>query len=696
MSRNLTSDPPICLETEFFRVHHGERFPDEYSWLEDRTNRAVLKHLHAETEYADYHLQRQTEAMAAVLYREFSVSQTSLGATNSVPQVRAKYEYFSRSIPGKQYPVQCRRTRDESKCEEIILDINAFESQSNYVNIRGYVINPNETKVAYCVDLIGSRRYRLFVKDLNTGLTTDTGVVGVGGIEWMNRSDALVVVLEEENTKRRHKVVRYYVDEGRLERLYEETDPLFAVVACTTRDGAYLLVTSESTTTSEVWFIPNTDSTLAPRVILPRVEGHRYHVEHHEGWFFIRSNKDRPGFDLFRCKVDRCHQNEWEVVFQGQEETSVESYEMFEDFVLVFLNTRLIRQLVALSLRDGSKWNVAEVEIGAIFSGQNRTYSASKYLYKVQSFLTPPTLLEADLRNLTTRVVVRQDLASGLDPDRYEVNRIWVRARDGAEVPVSLLRTKDQRCDSPFLLLNVYGAYGAPNHILFDRSRFSLVDRGVTVAIAHVRGGGDLGPDWHKAGRGRRKGNTVNDLFDIVEYLVDRGWTASGKILLYGASAGGVIVGAALNRCPGLFAAAYMNAPFVDVLNTMCDKTLPLTAREYLEWGNPQDLEDYRVIRALSPYENIAPQVYPPVLITASLNDSQVMYWEAAKYAARLRRHQMGDNPILLFMRMDSADHGGRSGKYDLLRERALIYAWLLRQCDIITERSQQIAATSC
>ncbi|MGZ5431533.1 MAG: S9 family peptidase [Thermoanaerobaculia bacterium] len=671
--------PPTAKRVRTTSTLHGDTRVDDYAWLRDKSSAETLAYLDAENAYADA-MMRPAEALHQQLYQEMlgRIRQTDI----NVPFRKNGWFYYSRTEEGKQYPIYARR--NESVDEEILLDVNLLAEGKEFMAVGEVQVSDDSHLLAYTTDDNGYREFKLHVKDLRTGRTTENLAERVETVEWASDNATLFYSVEND-AKRPCLVYRHRFGTAEHELVFEETDELYDVFVERSRSGEWLFVVSDSKTTSEVRLIPAARPESAPALMIPRRDDHKYYADHRGDRFYILTNDAGINFRVVTAPVsDPGREDGWEELVPYREPVRIESIDLFANHMVVRLREGGLSQLEIYDLRDGSSHRVSFPEVAyAVGPNANAEFEASVYRYTYQSFITPPSVYDYDLDTREQVLLKRTEVLGGFDPAKYVVERFFVEAADGARIPVSLVhrRDLDPRGNHP-LLLYAYGSYGASMSPTFSHGRFSLVDRGVVYALANVRGGGEMGKEWHEQGRMIAKKNTFTDFIAVAEHLVDAGYTSREKLVIQGGSAGGLLVGAVVNMRPELFRAAVALVPFVDVMNTMLDPTLPLTTQEYIEWGNPNEPDAYFTMKSYDPYSNIERKAYPAMLVRASLNDSQVGYWEAAKWVAKLRAHKTDDNVLLLRVNM-GAGHGGASGRYDKLREDAHDYAWVLKELGI-------------
>jgi oligopeptidase B len=674
--------PPAAPTVDHREERHGATVVDSYYWLREKSNPKVVAYLEAENAY--------TKAMTAdlgpfqdALYKEMlgHVKQTDL----SVPVRRGGYLYYSRTEEGKQYPIQCRRKGGMDAPEEILLDLNELAKTHKFVGLGGFVVSDNDDMLAYTVDFTGFRQYGLQVKNLRTGETLPDTTERVDSVVWAADNKTLFLTTEDAVTKRSDKVWRHVLGTTTFEPLYDEKDELYDVAVEKTRDKKFIFLWSAAKDTTEFRWLradhPQGDFT----VFLPREKKHRYYVDHRENLFYIRTNKGGRNFAIMTAPESDPAPKNWKVFLAQRDDVLLEHLDLFQDFAVSVERSRALDHLRVYDFHS-AKWTAIGFPepVYAASSGGTPEFTSKTYRYNYQSFITPPSVFDYDVRSGQSTLLKRQEVLGGYDPAQYVCERLWATARDGVKVPVSIVYRKGFVRDGRApLFLYGYGSYGIGTPPTFSSNRLSLLDRGMAYAIAHIRGGNEMGEQWREDGMLMKKKNTFWDFIDCAEYLIAEKWTSKERLVIEGGSAGGLLMGAVVNMRPDLFHAVHAAVPFVDVMNTMMDASLPLTVGEYLEWGNPNEKEAYDYMKTYSPYDNLEKRAYPAILVTTSFNDSQVMYWEPAKYVARLRSLKTNDTPLLLKIKMEPAGHGGASGRYDRMKDQAFEYAWLLTQVGI-------------
>ncbi|MFA6109275.1 MAG: S9 family peptidase [Candidatus Latescibacterota bacterium] len=672
--------PPMATARPESLVAHGQVRLDEYYWLRQRDDPEVLAYLAAENAYADS-VMAPTAALQETLYQEIAgrIGQ----ADTSAPYRLGDYRYYHRLAAGAEYPVYCRRRIDPPGDEEVLLDVNLLAAEQEYCEVGEVQVSSGQDVLAYAVDGQGRRQYTVHFRDLRTGRILPDRLTGVtDNLVWAEDDRTLFYTRQDSVTLRWDRVYRHRLgtDPAEDPLVYREPDSTYECSVEKTRSRRYLLIASWQTLATEYRFLEADRPEGEFRVIEPRRRGHEYYVDHGSGFFYLRTNDQATNFRLMRAPVATPSRPHWEEVIPSRDEVLLEDHLLFRGFLVVQERRQGLVRLRVRDLGNGEEHYLGfEEPAYLVYPVDNREFDAPSLRYAYTSLTTPRSVYDYDL-DRRTRVLVKQDeVLGGFDPAAYRTERLWATAADGAQVPISLVYRVDRfrRDGRNPLLLYGYGAYGISSEPVFRAERLSLLDRGFAYAVAHVRGGQELGRPWYEAGRQTRKRNTFTDFIACAEYLAGAGYADRERLFARGGSAGGLLVGAAVTMRPELFRGVVAEVPFVDVVTTMLDEEIPLTTAEYDEWGNPHEREAYDYILSYSPYDNLRPGPYPDLLITAGLHDSQVQYWEPAKWAARLRARQTGNGRILLKTRME-AGHDGVSGRYRQYREAAYQYAFLL------------------
>jgi oligopeptidase B len=677
-----TSRPPVAKKEPRTLTLHGETLVDDYFWLRNKGTPAVEEYLKAELAYAQAFM-KPTEALQKKLYDEM-LSRIQQTDTN-VPYRERGYFYYSRTEEGKQYPIYCRKRGSLDAAEEVMLDVNQLAAGKKFMSVGGMAVSPDGGLLAYTTDETGFRQYTLRVKDLRNGSLGSDAVERVTAFTWAEDGKTLFYAVEHAQTKRSHQIFRHALGVPKDDLVYEEKDERFSVQVWKSRDLAYLFLESGSHTTSEIRYLPAKDPLAAPKLIAAREPDHEYDVEHRDGEFWIRTNDKGRNFRLVTAPAADPSRKNWKEKVPHRENVMLAGLSMFKDFSVAFEREGGLPHLSVTDFRNGQSHRISFPEEAYQASPSvNREFDTQLFRFAYQSPVTSASTYDYDPATRQRTLLKQVAVLGGYDPSRYRVERTSATASDGVQVPVWLLYRKDLKRDGTNpALLGAYGSYGSSGAAGFNSNLFSLVDRGVVYGYAYIRGGGELGKKWHDDGRMLKKRNTFTDFIAAAEHLIGSRYTSKDRLAITGGSAGGLLMGAVTNMRPDLFKVVVSHVPFVDVINTMLDETLPLTVGEFEEWGNPKNAEHYRYMRSYSPYENIAAKAYPTQLVKSSYNDSQVMYWEPAKYVARLRALKTDKNPLVFHINMDPAGHGGRSGRYERLKEIAFDYSFVLWQLGV-------------
>jgi oligopeptidase B len=676
-----SAKPPTAKKVRKVETLHGQPWADDYFWLRDKANPEVAAYLEAENAYTDA-VMGPTKALQEDLYKEMlgHIKETDV----SVPYREGGYFYYSRTEEGKQYPIYCRKKGSLDAPEEVTLDLNTLAEGQKFMAIGAYTVTDDGSLLAYTTDNTGFREYTLHVKDLRTGQLRPETAEKVASVAWANDGQTLFYTTDDP-AKRPYRLYRLRLGSplpGDL--VYEEKDELFRIGVGRSRSKGYIFLGSGSLTTSEVRYIPADQPTAEWKMVSPRRHEHEYEVDHHGDRFYIRTNDKGRNFRLVSAPVSDPRPESWTEVVPHRPDVMLEGVELFNNHYVLLERERGLPEFRVTDFRTGVSHSVEFPEPAySAFSGANAEFDTPVFRYSYQSLVSPSSVFDYDMDKRTAVLLKEQPVPGGFDRVNYASERLFATAKDGVKVPISLVYRKGTKRDGTApMLLTGYGAYGYPYPVTFSSNRLALLDRGVSFAIAHIRGGGEMGKAWHDQGRMMNKKNTFTDFIAAAEFLVAGKYTAKDRLAIEGGSAGGLLMGAVTNMRPDLFKAVVSRVPFVDVINTMVDASLPLTAGEWEEWGDPRKKPDYDYMLAYSPYDQIAARPYPALLVKTSFNDSQVMYWEPAKYVARLRAAKTDANPLLFKTNM-AAGHGGASGRYDYLREVAFDYAFVLTQLGI-------------
>ncbi len=697
-SKNILNPPSARKQPTTTQIH-GHTLQDDYAWLRNKESAEVIAYLEAENAYTAAIMQ-PAQPLADTLYAEMlsHIQQTDV----SVPYFKHGFFYYSRIIEGQQYMLYCRIPAPAGSNadtlptlpppegfpnEQVLLDVNQLALGQAFLSLGAFAVSDDGLRLAYTTDNTGFRQYILFVRDLRSGITTPALAERVGSIEWAADNHTLFYAIEDEETKRQHQLYRLNLTDPQSQStlLYEEPDERFNIAINRTRDGEYLLLEISSHTTSELRFLSAQQPLGSFQILDERRDAIEYYADHCEGHWYIRANDTGRNFRLVTAPVTACRRENWSEILPHRADIMLEDVDLFRGFFAV---TERIHGLPHLRIFDRSSaqplQEIAFPEPAYRAAAEiNAEFDATTYRYSYQSLVTPASVYLYDVTAAKSTLLKQAIVPGGFDRSLYTSERIFAPAQDGVLVPVSLVYRKDifASGNNPIYIYG-YGSYGYSLPIGFNSNRISLLDRGLVLAYAHIRGGGEMGKPWHDAGRLMQKQNTFSDFIAVTEHLLAQGYGARDKVAIEGGSAGGLLMGAVVNQRPDLFRVVLSHVPFVDVMNTMLDASLPLTVPEYEEWGNPNEQPAFDCMLAYSPYDNLRAQAYPAMLVKTSLHDSQVMYWEPAKYVAKLRTLKQDANLLLLHTNM-AAGHGGASGRYDYLKEIAFDYAFLLWQLGV-------------
>ncbi|HTF23165.1 MAG TPA: S9 family peptidase [Candidatus Limnocylindria bacterium] len=675
--------PPVAKKAPKTTEINGRTMVDNYYWLRDKKNPEVKAYLEAENAYTDA-VMKPTEGLQKKLYDEMlsRIKETDI----EVPYKEGDYFYYSRTEAGKQYQIHCRKKGGMDAPEEVVLDVNEMAKGQKFISLGAYNVSDDGNLLAYTTDNTGFRQYSLAVKDLRTGKLLPDHAERVGSVVWANDNKTIFYTVEDDTTKRQYQVYRHTAGTSGSDKLaYEEKDEKFDVYAAKTRSKAYIVLFSASHTTSEARYLPAGEPAAEWKVMQPRKQGVEYYPDHNGNFFYIRVNDTGRNFRLVKAPVTDPRSQNWQEVVPHRADVMLDDTDFFKNYYVLSERENGLPQIRVTDLGSGESRRIEFPEPAyASYGYTNREYDTSKFRYGYQSFITPRSVFEYDMASGKSTLLKQKEVPGGYDRTRYQVQQIYATASDGVKIPISVVYLKGAKLDGkgPFYLTG-YGSYGYSIDIGFNSDLFSMIDRGVVVAVAHIRGGGEMGKAWHDDGRMMHKKNTFTDFVTSAEYLVAQGYGSKNRLAIEGRSAGGLLMGAVLNMRPDLFHAALVGVPFVDVMNTMLDETLPLTVGEFEEWGNPKEKPAFDYMMTYSPYDNIEAKKYPNMLVRTSFNDSQVMYWEPAKYVAKMRAIRTDHNIMILKTNMDPAGHGGASGRYDRLHEKAFDYAYFLTQMGI-------------
>lgn len=671
--------PPVAKIIPKELTAHGDTRIDNYYWLSERDNPDVIAYLEAENAYTDA-VMAHTKNFQEKLYNEIvgRIKQTDM----SVPYKDQGYYLYRRFEEGYEYPIYCRKKGSFDAEEEIILNVNEMAKGYDFFNVAGYSTSSNNNLIAYGVDTVSRRLYTLHFKDLTTDQLFEDVIPNTSGrAAWANDNQTVFYALKDTTTLRPYKIMKHVlgtdVDEDKV--VYTEEDETFDIYVYKTKSKKFLMISAQQTLSSEYWFLDASDPDGNFQVVQPRERNLEYSVDHYQDKFYIRTNWDAENFRLMETPVNKTTKENWREVIPHREDVLLDRVEIFKNFLVLGERKNGLTQIHIIRWSDGSEHYLDfGEEAYAAYIAANRDFDTDLLRYDYTSLTTPDSVYDYDMVNREKKLLKQQEVIGDFDPKNYVTERLFATARDGTKVPISLVYRKglEKDGDNP-LLLNGYGSYGASSDPYFSSDRLSLLDRGFVYAIPHIRGGSEMGRYWYEEGKLLKKKNTFYDFIDCAEYLVEQKFTNPNKMFAWGASAGGLLVGAVVNMRPDLWKGVIAEVPYVDVITTMLDTSIPLTTGEFDEWGNPQDKEYYDYMLSYSPYDQVEAKDYPAMLVTTGYHDSQVQYFEPAKWVAKLRAMKTDNNPLIFHINME-AGHGGVSGRFRQYREIALIYAFML------------------
>jgi oligopeptidase B len=675
IAQDLT--PPIATIHPKIDTLHGDIRTDNYFWIRNKSDPQVISYLEAENAYTAARM-KHTEALQQKLYDEMlsRLKETDL----SVPFLDHGYWYYNRTEKGKNYQIHLRKKGSLTAPEEVILDENLIGAGKKFNGVTSVDVSPGGQRVIYLHDTTALRVYTLYVKDLRTNtLLGDSISRVVPSVAWAN--DTVLFYQTADSARRSDAVWRHILGTPRSSdvEVFHENDVLDNVGVERSKSGKYIYISDDGFTSSQWSMIPTATPTGTPQIIVMRRPGVEYQIDDIDGAFLMTTNDHAKNFKIQRIATNAVNSGQWADWIPATDSVFIEFLDTFKNNVVVVERSSGLRRLRVIDLKSNATHYITFPEPAyAVSPTQNAEFETQTLRFSYSSMITPPSTFDYNMATRQRELKKRLDVPT-FDPSKYDVKRFMVTARDGAHVPVSMIVLKNgwKQDGTHPLLEYAYGSYGSTTEASFNSSVLSLVDRGFAYAIAHIRGGQEMGRAWYDEGKMMKKKNTFNDFVDVAQYLVDNKYTSKDKLVANGGSAGGLLMGAITNMRPDLFKAVVADVPFVDVINTMMDASIPLTAQEWQQWGDPHIAEQYAYMKTYSPYDNVERKAYPWVLVTTSLNDSQVGYWEPAKWVAKLRAMKTDNNPLYIKINM-AGGHGGSSGRYDVLRERAFRYAFIL------------------
>ncbi len=673
--------PPIAEKVKKTSLINDCIITDDYFWLREKENPDVIKYLETENIYTQ-EMMKQTEPLQDKLYNEM-ISRLKEDDT-TVPAKKDDYFYYYRTEKNKDYSIFCRKYQSLDSEEEILLDLNEYADQHEYLELGTTLLSPDHTLLAYTLDTDGSEAYTLFIKDLESNELLDDVIKNADDIAWGSNNE-LIFYSTVNDTQRSDRIYLHSVGQSpETDKLvfYEENDSFYVSIS-KTRSEKYLLLSSSSNTTSEYYYLDSNDPFGDFQLIAQRRKDIYYSVDHINESFYILTNENAKYRKIMKTnEKNLCSHKDWAEYIPHDRRIMIEGIILFSDHIVLQILEDSLRKFRVIDAETGEEHYIEfPEEVYSVFAGDNWEADTDTFRFEYTSFISPDSVYDHNMNLNQNTLLKQEEILGGYDKELYETERIWAESMDDPDIkiPVSLVYKRDMfaRDGSSPLLLYSYGSYGSISDVEFSSEYISLIDRGLIYAIAHIRGGGELGTDWYEDGRLLKRKNTFNDLIASARYLIRQKYSSRGNIIIHGISAGGQVVGAVANISPELFCAVIAEVPFVDVLNTMLDADLPLTVAEYEEWGNPNDRKYFNYIKSYCPYQNIRRQDYPDMLITAGYNDPRVGYWEPAKFTAKLRDLKTDDNIILLKTNMGSG-HFGSTGRYGWYRDLAFQFAYIL------------------
>jgi oligopeptidase B len=672
--------PPIAQKIPYEMVMHGDSRVDPYYWMNERDTEKVINYLNAENDYTKA-LMSSTEKLQETLFNE--IKGRIKEQDESVPYFENGYHYYTRYEEGKEYPIYCRKVESLDTPEEIMLDVNILAEGYAYYSVQGVSVSPSNNILAYGVDTVSRRQYTIYFKDLSTGELLDSKISKTtGAVAWANDNKTVFYSVIDE-TLRPYRVYRHSIDNKNAENtdlVYEEKDETFRAFVFTSKSKQYIYFGSGSTLSSEYSYLDANDPYGKLRLIHPRERDLEYSVTHYGDKFYITTNLDAPNFRLMETPVNKTEKKYWKEVIPHRSDVLLSSIEIFKDFLVIDERMNGLNQLRIINQKTKEEHylNFGEETYSAWVS-VNPEYNTPLLRFGYTSLTTPNSTFDYNMETKEKILLKQTEVLGDFSKDNYVSKRYWVTASDGTKIPLSLVYRKglELNGNNPTLLY-AYGSYGASMDAYFSSARLSLLDRGFVYAIAHVRGGQELGRQWYEDGKLLKKINTFTDFIDCSQFLIDEKYTNPDKLFAQGGSAGGLLMGAISNMRPDLYKGIIAQVPFVDVVTTMLDSSIPLTTGEYDEWGNPNDSTYYFYMKSYSPYDQVKAMAYPNILVTTGYHDSQVQYFEPAKWVAKLRDMKIDENILLLKTDME-AGHGGASGRFKSLKDVAFEYAFMLK-----------------
>lgn len=673
--------PPVAKKIPKELTTHGHTRVDNYYWMNQRENPEVISHLEAENAYKKA-VMKHTETLQDELFDE--IKSKIKQEDESVPYKKNGFFYYTRTVPETEYYLVCRKKGSLDAEEQVMLDVNKMAEGHEYYQLGGSSVSPNNKLLAFGVDTVSRRKYTVHFKNLETGeILEDAIPMTTGGAVWANDNKTVYYVLKDDVTLRSERIMKHVlgtpVEDD--EEVFYEDDETFSTFIYKTKSQKYLIIGSESTLTSEYRFLDADNPEGEFKIIQPRTRELEYSVDHFGDYFYIRTNLDALNFRLMKTPVTATEKENWEEVIPHREDVYFSDFEIFRDYLVVSERKEGLTELRVMPWENGDEYYIEfDEEVYTVRPNVNLEFNTNELRFSYTSLTTPNSIFDFNMKTRERKLLKEEEILGGFDKNDYVTKRIYAPARDGEKIPMSLVYKKglEKNGENPALIYG-YGSYGYTIDPTFRLSILPLLDRGFVYAIAHIRGGQINGRKWYEDGKLLNKMNTFTDFNDCAQYLISEDYTSEEKLFAKGGSAGGLLMGACMNMRPDLYKGIIANVPFVDVVTTMLDETIPLTTSEYDEWGNPNIEKFYYYMLSYSPYDNVEAKDYPALLVTTGLHDSQVQYWEPAKWVAKLRELKTDDNLLIFHINMDYG-HGGASGRFQWIRDTALEYAFIFDQ----------------
>jgi len=672
---------PIAIKKPQLLEIHGHQRQDPYYWMNDRENQEVINYLNAENDYLK-EVMKPTEVLQKELFEEMKGRIKE--QDESVPYFKSGYFWYTRYEKGCEYPIFCRKLGSLEAEEEVILDVNMLAIGKSYFQVGQASTSTNQKILAFAADEVGRRIYTLHFKNLETQEMLEDQIPEVtGNFVWAADQSSIFYSKQDSETLRSNQIFKHILGNPSStdQLVYEELDEEFSCVVHKTKSEKYILIHSESTISSEVRFIPADQPTAPLQILQARIPHLEYAADHYGEYFYIRTNDQAQNFKLVKAPITSPSKENWSEVIPHRPEVLLEDFDLFSKFLVTQERSMGLTQIhIQPWEAEGEGHSLPfDDETYTAYVSMNPEFDTTLLRFGYNSLVSPSSVYDYDMVTRHKTLLKQQEVVGGHEPSDYHSERIWAKAADGVLVPISLVYKKStfKKDGKQPLLLYAYGSYGYSMDPYFSANRLSLLQRGFVFAIAHIRGGEDLGRAWYEDGKLLKKKNTFTDFIACAEHLIHSNYTSPANLYAMGGSAGGLLMGAVINMRPDLFQGVVANVPFVDVVTTMLDESIPLTTGEFQEWGNPKESEFYEYMLSYSPYDNVTEQAYPNLLVTSGLHDSQVQYWEPTKWVAKLRELKTDQHTLLLFTNME-AGHGGASGRFNPLKEIALEYAFLL------------------